>query len=204
MTYPSRIRELIEALRTLPGIGPRQASRIAYAILEKDTEFTSRLASTLVALKGETSLCASCFRSIEPHTSGRCDICRSGSRESAHIMVVEKDSDLEAFESTGVFSGVYHVLGGGISALDKTSSERLRLKELFERVKRLVSENSTKVEITVATSNTLEGNQTATYIERILEPTRASVTRLGRGLATGLEIEYADPLTLAEALKNRK
>lgn len=205
MSYPKRLRELIEALQELPGIGPRQATRFAFAILEKDPAYRERASELLRALAGETALCRECSRVTEPHESSTCNICRSPGRDRRIIVVVEKDSDVEAFESAGITDSVYHVLGGSISALEKNSQERLHLKELFERVKRLQNADQKKtIEIIIATSNTLEGNQTATYIERILEPLKVQVTRLGRGLATGLEIEYADPQTLENALKNRK
>ncbi len=203
MAYPRRVQELIEDFTRLPGIGPRQAARFVYALLAKDESFLASFAGHLGSLKTETMLCRSCFRITEQRPDQTCEICSASSRDTDKILVVEKDTDVENFEKSGVFSGVYHVLGGSISTLEKNSAEKIHMRELFERVKSLTAKNE-PVEIIIATSNNLEGNQTATYIERILEPLAVSVTRLGRGLSTGSEIEYADPMTLEQALNNRK
>jgi recombination protein RecR len=203
MAYPRRVQELVEDFARLPGIGPRQAVRFVYALLAKDDSFLASFAGHIRSLKTETMLCGSCFRITEQRPGQACDICTASSRDHNKILVVEKDTDVENFEKSGVFSGMYHVLGGSISALEKNSAEKLHMRELFERVKSLATKNE-QVEIIIATSNNLEGNQTAAYIERILEPLTVSVTRLGRGLSTGSEIEYADPMTLEQAINNRK
>ena len=201
MAYPQRIQKLIELFTQFPGIGPRQARRFVFALLEKDESYVRELGQALQSFKQEVTLCKNCFRVTEQRESKLCSICSSPSREQTHILIVEKDSDLENFEKAGSFNGTYHVLGGTISPLEKNPGEKLRLRALFERIKSL---NSPQTEVIIATSNTLEGNQTANYIERILDPLKIKITRLGRGLSTGSEIEYADPQTLENALKNRK
>ena len=202
MAYPRHIQRIIEYFSSLPGIGPRQATRFAYSLLEKDPAFIKEFASSLSLLTDEISTCAQCFRTMEKTANPLCDICRSSSRDATKILIVERESDVQAFESTGMYNGVYHLLGGTISALEPNPGDKLRLRELFERIKNYPERE--KVEAIVATSNTLEGNQTANYIQKILEPLGIKTTRLGRGLSTGTEIEYADPLTLENAFKNRK
>ncbi|PJE64124.1 MAG: recombination protein RecR [Candidatus Ryanbacteria bacterium CG10_big_fil_rev_8_21_14_0_10_43_42] len=202
MAYPKRLKYLIDHLRELPGIGPRQAVRLSYALAKKDASYLKRFAEDIRALSDDIIQCSLCFRMTERHTNTtRCDICLSESRNKNIILVVEKESDVEVFESSGTYTGLYHVTGGSISPLEKSPGEKLHLRELFERIKAFKDPSS--VEVIVATSNTLPGNQTANYIERILDPLPAKLTRLGRGLSTGAEIEYADILTLDAALKNR-
>jgi recombination protein RecR len=201
MAYPSTIQKLIELFSQLPGIGPRQARRFAFALLDKDSSFTRELAQALQVLQTQVTHCRNCFRVTETRESGLCEICSLPARDQKQILVVEKDPDVENFEKSGGYTGTYHVLGGIISPLDKNPGERLRLRALFDRIKNLATEG---VELIIATSNTFEGNQTANYIERIVEPLKITITRLGRGLSTGSEIEYADPQTLENALKNRR
>lgn len=202
MAYPKQLQRLRELLGGLPSIGPRQATRLAHALREKDEAFLQTLAETVLSLPQSLATCTSCFRTMEKSTHPVCDICRSGGRDKNSILVVEKETDLEQFESAGTFTGVYHVLGGTISPLDKNATKNLHVRELFERVRTQSEQGSP--EVILATSNTLDGNQTANYVARILEPLHVRVTRLGRGLSTGAEVEYADPLTLDQALKNRK
>lgn len=201
MAYPEQLQRLRELLSALPGIGPRQATRLAHALREKDEAFLHTLAESISSLPATLSTCTSCFRTMEKSPHGMCDICRSSNRDKNTVLVVEKEMDLEQFESSGSFTGVYHVLGGTVSPLDKNAAEKLHIRELFDRMQSLAAHGSS--EIILATSNTLDGNQTANYIARILEPLHIRVTRLGRGLSTGAEIEYADPLTLEQAFKNR-
>lgn len=202
MAYPKQLQRLRELLGALPGIGPRQATRLAHALREKDTAFLHTLAETVSSLPHQLATCAICFRTMEKSEHPACDICRSSSRDRNSILIVEKETDLEQFENAGAFTGMYHVLGGTVSPLDKTATEKLHMRELFERIQ--AQARHEKPEVILATSNTLDGNQTANYVARMLEPLQIRVTRLGRGLSTGAEIEYADPLTLDQALKNRK
>jgi len=202
MPHPKHIQRTTELLQQLPGIGPRQALRLSYVLAEKNTTWRLELARLLESFDKELSRCELCFRVTEQRRTPLCDICASSSRAKDTILVVEKESDVEQFESGNQFQGLYHITGGTISPLEKNPGEKLRLRALFERIKTHPARNA--MEIIIATSNTLEGNQTASYIERILQPLQIKITRLGRGLSTGSEIEYADPLTLEQALKNRR
>lgn len=202
MAHPKQIRRTAELLGQLPGIGPRQALRLSYVLAEKNLTWRSEFAHLLEVFDTELSRCELCFRVMEQRGSSLCDICASFSRAKNIILVVEKESDIEQFETHQQFQGLYHVTGGTISPLEKNPGEKLRLRALFERIKTYPARNT--IEVIIATSNTVEGNQTASYIERILQPLQIKITRLGRGLSTGAEIEYADPLTLEQALKNRK
>ncbi|OGZ43863.1 MAG: recombination protein RecR [Candidatus Ryanbacteria bacterium RIFCSPHIGHO2_02_FULL_45_17b] len=202
MAHPKHIQRTTELLGQLPGIGPRQALRLSYVLAEKNIIWRKELAQLLESFDAQLSRCELCFRVMEQRGSSYCDICSSPSRAKDSILVVEKESDVEQFETYQQFQGTYHVTGGTISPLEKNPGEKLRLRALFERVKTYPARST--MEVIIATSNTLEGNQTAAYIERILQPLQIKITRLGRGLSTGAEIEYADPLTLEQALKNRK
>ncbi len=213
MAHPKHIQRTAELLGQLPGIGPRQALRLSYVLAEKNPAWRSELARLLETFGVELSRCELCFRVMERRESPHCDICASPSRDKNAILIVEKESDVEQFESSRRYQGLYYVIGGVISPLEKNPGEKLHLRALFDRVKMNLTDGA--MEVIIATSNTLEGNQTASYIERILQPLMqinppgngaggVKITRLGRGLSTGAEIEYADPLTLEQALKNRK
>ena len=137
-----------------------------------------------------------------------CSLCRSESREAHVIAVVEKESDMQNLERTGAFQGLYHVLGGVISPLDQDSPKKIHLKDLYERVKKILAEKK-KCEIILATNSTTEGDTTALYIEKILEPLKAGtaelkISRLGRGLSLGSELEHVDEITLKQAFLHRR
>jgi recombination protein RecR len=202
MAYPKHIQRVAELLGILPGIGPRQALRLAYALAEQEESYRAEFASILKMLGTELERCTVCFRVSPAHPSGQCEICRSPNRNRNEIIVVEKEQDVEQFERARIGNGLYHVTGGAISPLEKNPGEKLRLRELFNRIK--IHPQRSMCELIIATSNTVEGNQTAAYIERIMKPLEIKITRLGRGLSTGAEIEYADSTTLEAALKNRK
>lgn len=201
MAYPKHVQRIAELIGQLAGIGPRQAVRLAFSLLGKEDAYRTEFAEILQTMRAQTAHCTICFRSIEsdiPH----CDICNASGRNLEKIMIVEKEPDVETMERSGVFNGLYHITGGVISPLEKQPGDKIRMRELFMRVK--IHPARSSLEIIIATSNTMEGNQTANYIERILQPLQIKITRLGRGLSTGAEIEYADPLTLEAALKNRR
>ena len=198
---PGAIEKLTNFFSMLPGIGPRQALRFAYWFANADKSVVGGLKKALDELES-VKKCVSCFRI---HAGGNlCPICLDLSRDRSKIAVVEKDTDFETMEKSGVYDGHYHILGGLISALDAESASRLRLKELFGRVKK---ENAVK-EIILALSATPEGEFSARYIEKIFEPLsrdrKLKMTRLGRGLSTGAELEYLNRETLKNALENRK
>lgn len=198
---PQAIERLIKIFTRFPGIGPRQAARLAYFLADSEKSFIEDLKSGLSGLKS-VNRCSKCFRV----DSGKevCSICGDPNRDMAKIAVVERDTDLEAMEKAGIYDGHYHVLGGLLSVLDDKSRDRLRLKEIFNRTKGDKGIN----EIILALSATPEGEFTARYIEKILEPASKErplkITRLGRGLSTGSELEYLNRETLQNALENRK
>lgn len=205
---PKQIQRLIELFTKFPGIGPRQASRFVFFLLRANGTFLSDLITALKDI-GSVNFCAQCYRSTERATEGQlCSFCRDGKREKTLVAIVEKESDLQNLEKTSAFRGLYHVLGGLVSPLDSDSPRRLHLKELFMRTKEFL-EKENSGEIILATNATAEGDTTALYIERILAPLKEQypelkISRLGRGLSLGSELEYADEITLKNALTNRK
>lgn len=206
--YPQPIQNLIELFGKLPGIGPRQAARFVFHILKKPG-LAGELALTLATLEDKIGFCAQCFRALEKNESGLCNFCRDSRRDTTLLAVVEKESDMQNLEKTGSFLGLYHVLGGVISALDPDSPRKLRLRELHARVKKNLASTQKQFEVILATNSTVEGDTTALYIERVLLPLKDTyphllVSRLGRGLSLGSELEYADEVTLKNALTNRK
>ena len=191
----------------LPGIGPRQASRFAYTLLDEDTETLEKFGDTLKELARTVGRCTECFRGIE-HTDGQtlCLVCKTNTIST--ILVVEKDQDHETVAKSGHWSGAYHVLGGTISLLNEKSRVTDRIRALFDRIARRTKDAPKPIEIVLATSATTEGDATALYIERVLEPfvkgSKIIITRPARGISTGTEMEFADPQTLKNALMNRK
>lgn len=189
-----------------PGIGPRQATRFAFYIL-KANGLRDELALALAELKN-IGFCSQCFRTTENANSEKlCNICKDSKRERSLIAIVEKESDMQSMEKGAAYKGLYHVLGGVISPLDSDSPKRLHLKELHGRVRDILKNNGS-CEVILATNTTTEGDMTALYIERILAPLKEQfknlkISRLGRGLSLGSELEYADEITLKNALANR-
>lgn len=203
--HPKAIKNLIHYFQRLPGVGPRQASRFAYSLLDEPRETVVAIAAALKALTEETERCPTCFRASEK--TSRCQSCNTSETER-RILVVEKDQDAETVEKSGVWRSTYHIIGGTISPLREDVVLANRIRGLYERVASLARAKK-NVEIVMALSATANGEATQAYIEKILEPFLApkgpvKITRLGRGLSTGAEIEYADPSTLSHALKNRK
>ncbi len=204
--HPKAIQKLIEYFTRFPGIGPRQASRFAYTLLDEDARTIEGFAETLRELAASVSRCKECFRSIE--TQNGKNICNVCEQDITAILVVEKDQDLETIGKTGLWHEAYHVLGGTISLMNEKTRVTDRIRALYDRVKERSKTAQKQLEIVLATSTTTEGDATALYIERVLEPfindKKISLTRLGRGVSQGTEMEYADPQTLKNALKNRK
>ena len=194
------VDRLIESFLKFPGIGPRQARRFVYFLAGENKEYADNLAKLILEVKSGMKQCESCYRYFESKNIeiDLCPVCSGASRDSSVIMVVEKDVDLENIERTGNFRGKYFVLGGLLSLAGNGIAE-VRLKQLFDKVKK-----EKPAEIILATSATVEGENTNLYIERILEPLKVKITRLGRGLSTGAELEYSDSETIENALKNRQ
>lgn len=197
---PPVIENLTRLFAMLPGIGQRQASRFAYWLVDADKDVIDGLKKALEEVKA-VRRCRACFK-----TSGQnvCELCSDASRDGSKIAVIEKDADLETMEKSGAYNGRYHILGGLLSVLDLESRNKLRLKELFGRVQK----DAGIKEIVLALSATPEGEFSARYIEKIFEPLSAKkelkITRLGRGISTGAELEYLNKETLKNALENRK
>lgn len=198
MTLPKSILSLIESFEKLPGVGPKTAQRLAFYLLRVPQAQLDEFGEALSSLKKKTKLCSFC-RNLDE--TDPCRICSDQSRNKKLLCVVEQPLDLLALENTKKFSGVYHVLHGAIEPLNNIGPDEIYLKDLLDRVKEDEPE-----EIIFATNPTLEGEATSMYIESELSKIGYSgkITRLARGLPTGGDLEYADELTLANALEGRK
>ncbi len=194
---PLPIQRLIEAFGRLPGIGPKTASRLTYYLLRAPESESRELASALEALHSSTQLCKNCF-SITGVDSELCLICSDPSRDTTVICVVEEPLDVIALERTGQYSGHYHVLHGAISPIEGIGPEDLKIRELIDRI------GSSQIkELVIATNPTMEGEATAKYIRQSLGEPGCRITRLARGLPSGGDLEYADAVTLGQALEGR-
>ncbi len=194
--YTSSLRALIDELGRLPGVGPKSAQRMAFHLLKVPSEDALRLAECIVALKELTTLCSVCFNVAE--NGELCDICNDDRRDSTVVCVVEDPRDIVAVERTRQFRGKYHVLQGSLNPLEGIGPEELRVKELLTRI-----DTNGIVEIILCTNPNLEGEATAMYLARVLNPLGINVTRLASGLPVGGDLEYADELTLGRALEGR-
>ncbi len=193
---PSSVERLITELAKLPGVGPRTAERLAFHLLKKDPARSASLASAVDGLHAGVRTCQTCFNFAE---NMECDVCTSPKRTRTTIAVVEEPFDVVAIEKTGMYQGLYHVLGGVISPIDGIGPERLEIASLLKRV-----ESGQVQEIILATNPSLEGESTAMYIRAQLENLPVTLTRLARGLPVGGDLEYADQITLGRALQGRQ
>ena len=192
----SAIDELATEFAKLPGIGRKTALRLTYHLLKQPREQSQRLAHALLTLAERVRPCARCFNLTEEEL---CAICRDPRRDPALICAVEEASDIGAIERAGEFRGLYHVLGGRLSPLDGMGPEDLTIDRLVERVA-----HGGVREVIVATNPSLEGEATALFVQRQLAPHGVSVTRIARGLPVGGDLEYADGVTIAQALAARR
>jgi len=200
-TLPPSVVRLIDAFAQLPGIGPKSASRLAYYLLRAPSEVSLALADALRDLKTRTRLCSVCFNITERDP---CEICSDPARDHGLICVVEEPLDVAAIERSRSFTGVYHVLHGVISPMNGVGPDDLRLRELLARVESSRATEQPVREVILATNPTLEGENTASFIQRKLAGTGVRVTRLARGLPVGGDLEYADEITLSRALEGRQ
>jgi recombination protein RecR len=190
------INKLISELSGLPGIGPKSAQRLTYYLLRAPDEQTGVLAEAILSIKTKTKLCSGCFNITD---SELCPICHSSERDQTKICVVEQPQDILALEHVGIYKGLYHVLHGAISPIDGVGISDIRIEEFMERLK-----SGQVNEVVIATNTTLEGEQTAMYLKRLIPPADIKVTRLARGLPFGTELEYADDVTLSRAIEGRQ
>jgi recombination protein RecR len=202
-SYPTPLERVIKELSRLPGIGEKTAGRLAFHMLKAERQDVLALADSIGRLKQEICLCPTCFGLSELSNGAseaqRCKICRNPQRETDKICVVEDSADMMAIEKTHGFSGVYHVLHGAISPLDGVGPNALRIEELLQRI------NTAPVrEVIVATNPTVEGEATALYLSRVVKPLGVKVTRIAKGIPMGGDLEYADVVTLGQALEGRR
>lgn len=190
------LQRLLDELGRLPGIGPKSAQRIAYHLLECDPQEARRLADAIIDVKEHVHFCSHCFNYA---TADECPICQDGTRDRTRICVVGEPRDVTAIERTGSYHGLYHVLGGVISPMDKIGPDQLHVRELLAR---LGSEDIQ--EVIIATNPNIEGETTASYLARTIKPLGITVTRLASGLPVGGDLEYADELTLGRAIEARR
>ena len=190
------LQRLLDELGRLPGIGPKSAQRIAYYLLEADVDQARRLARAIMEVKQQVHFCPVCFSYATRET---CDVCADASRDRTSVCVVSEPRDVSAIERTGSYHGLYHVLGGVISPMDKIGPEQLHVRELLAR---LASGDVT--EVILATNPDVEGETTATYLARTIRPLGVRVSRLASGLPVGGDLEYADEITLGRAIEERR
>lgn len=189
------IQKLLDELERLPGIGPKSAQRIAYFILNTDKDSALRLSDAIQEVKDTVRFCKQCFNYSE---DDMCEICSSVRRDQGIICVVSEPRDIPPIERTGVFEGVYHVLGGAISPMEGIGPNDLHIADLLRRL----SDSEIK-EVVLATNPNIEGETTATYLARLIKPMGIKVTRPASGLPVGGDLEFADEVTLGRAMEAR-
>lgn len=192
--YSSQISRLIEEFSKLPGIGPKSAQRLAFHIINRPIEEVKSLSDAIIEAKEHVRYCKQCYTLTD---SELCPICSNPERDASTIMVVENTRDLAAYEKTGKYNGVYHVLHGAISPMLGIGPNDIRLKELIQRLQGDVKE------VIVATNSSLEGETTAMYISKLIKPTGIKVSRIASGVPVGGDLEYIDQVTLLRALEGR-
>ncbi len=192
--YSAQIRKLIDELARLPGIGTKSAQRLAFHIIHMPKEQVEQLSKTIIETRNKVCYCKTCYTLTDEEL---CPICKSEKRNHKMIMVVEDPRDLAAYEKTGKYEGVYHVLHGAITPMLGIGPEDIRLKELIKRLEGDVEE------VIIATNSNLEGETTAMYISKLIKPTGVKVTRIASGVPVGGDLEYIDEMTLLRALEGR-
>jgi len=190
------VSRLIQELNKLPGIGPKSAQRLAYYLLRVSEDQAKLLAEAILSVKQNTKLCSVCLNVTD---SDPCPICRNDQRDLSKICIVEQPQDILALEHIHIYTGLYHVLHGAISPTEGVGTEDVRIKELMSRL-----QDGAVSEVILATNPTLEGEQTAMYLSKLISPLGIRITRLARGLPFGTELEYADDVTLTRAIEGRQ
>lgn len=195
MKYPSSLQQLIECYKMLPGIGEKNAERLAFATLKFDEEQTNIFSDSIRNIKLKIKKCKTCNNLTEDEL---CDICKDKSRNSEALCVVENTKNLILFEKANIFNGKYHVLEGLISPLEGINPEDIKINQLINRIK----EEKIK-EVILALTPSIEGETTSAYILKLLEGLDVSVTKIASGIPVGADMEYLDPLTIARAMEGR-
>lgn len=194
--YPESLQKLIDSFKKFPGIGPKNAERLAfYTIMNLKKEDATTFSNNILDSVNNIKKCSICGMITE---NDLCDICLDEDRENK-LMIVEGVRDVMSFEKTNFYKGKYHILNGVISPLNGISGEDLKLDKLFERI-----QNEKIEEIVLATSSSMDGEMTAMYIKKLLEKSNVKIYRIGYGLPVGADIEYADDITLMRALEGKK
>lgn len=192
--YSGHINQLIAELASLPGIGEKSASRLAFHLINMPKAKVEKLARTILEAKEHVQYCQECYTLTDQEI---CPICVNEKRDHSTIMVVENTRDLAAYEKTGKYEGIYHVLHGAISPMIGIGPGDIKLKELLQRLQKEVRE------VIIATNSSLEGETTAMYISKLIKPTGVRVTRIASGVPVGGDLEYIDEVTLLRALEGR-
>ncbi|MGH2747152.1 MAG: recombination mediator RecR [Actinomycetota bacterium] len=200
--FAEPVQRLIDELSRLPGIGPKSAQRVAFHLLKLSQQEATDLADAIVEVKEKVRLCRICFNVSDQEL---CEYCRDPRRDPSLVCVVQDPPDIVAIERTREFRGLYHVLQGAISPIEGVGPDDLRISELLERLRTPAQEEAPPIaEVIVATNPNVEGDATAMYLARLLEPLGVKVTRLASGLPMGGDLEYADEVTLGRALEGRR
>jgi len=195
-SLPKSISRLISELSKLPGVGPKTASRLVFYLIKNPNMDIKELGEAFLNLKNDLIYCHQCHNITD---SDPCSICSDSSRDNSLLCIVEEPLDVIAIEKSRSFNGKYHILGGRLSPLEGINAEQLNLSDLIEKIKT----NEIK-EVIIATNHNVEGETTAMYIKKILEPAKVMITRIATGLPMGGDLEYADEVTLAKALEGRR
>lgn len=192
--YGGQVNKLIEELESLPGIGSKSAQRLAFHIIGLPEEKVERIAGSMLEARKNVKYCRECYTLTDKEV---CPVCANKNRDHSTIMVVESPRDLAAYEKTGRYEGVYHVLHGAISPMLGIGPGDIRLKELITRLEGDVNE------VIIATNSSLEGETTAMYISKLIKPSGIKVSRIASGVPVGGDLEYIDEVTLLRALEGR-
>jgi len=207
--YPPSIQKLIDIFSRFPTVGPRTAARFVFYLMRLPEEEIKEILNSISNLKKTIKICSFCFNPFQAIDTEEtlCPICQNKTRNRNLLCVLEKETDLITIEKTKKYQGLYFILGGTVSKLKKDEIKKIRAEELVERIKnpeRFGISGADFQEIIIAFNPTTEGEATALYLERVLKPLNKKITRLGRGLPMGAELEYADEETLSSALESRR
>lgn len=198
MQFPPPITRLIQHFRGLPGVGPRTATRFVFALLNKTDDELRSFGHALTDLKDSIQICGQCFNiSLQ----NPCAICVDRKRDHTMLCIVARPQDIQAIEETREYPGLYHVLGGALNPIEGVTPEQLKIKELLMR---LDAAHEKMIEVILALNPDLEGESTSLYLAKLLKPRVSKLTRLARGLQQGADLEYADEITLINAIKGRR